>query len=104
MNIFYYLDALSSYNIAFYQIETDLSLDQLKKFINDKAIEYANEIELDTNDFLNKKYDYDFIIKIGNIDYYFSLSTGLSMYYLDHRLIKELNPTKIIKFNTEEII
>lgn len=31
MNKFFYLDVLGNYNVAFYQIETDLSLHQLKK-------------------------------------------------------------------------
>lgn len=106
MNIFYYLDSLNA-EVLFYQIETDLNEDQLKKIIHNEALKHAKDYDLDIKMFLNGEYedasDEELPIIIGGKIYSFSLMTGLSLFNLNRYIKEKLEPIKI-KFNSEETI
>ena len=111
LNLFYYLDSIhliSDYSLIFYKIETDLSLEDLLKFFQNKALQYCEENYINPSDFLefaNSDYDDDYPleIEIEGLTRGFSLRTCLDLNALEHKISKKLE-VDTLKILSEHII
>lgn len=100
MNKIFYLDSTPN-NILFYEIETELSLEQLKHFLRNKAFSFAQDNDIEIEEYISGEYEdistFEVILN-ENSYYYFSLFTFLSdsmSENYDCNLSYELSPTKI---------
>jgi hypothetical protein len=78
MNNFYYLDH-SAFEVFNYEIETDMTHEQLCQFINKKALEYCQEHDIDPEMYMNGEIEEEIIleIKIKKRIYHFNLYSAL---------------------------
>jgi hypothetical protein len=101
MNKFYYLDSISNNNTLFYEIETELSLEQLKHFLRKQAFSFAKDNDIEIEEYISGEYEdiSTFEVILNEQSYYFSFFTFISDRISDEydcNLSDELNPTKIL--------
>jgi hypothetical protein len=103
MNKFYYLDH-SKLDIFNYEIETDMTYEQLCKFINKKALEFCEESDIDQEMYLNGEIEDEIVleIEIKNKIYYFNFYSALQD-ISDVLKINQFKPKKI-KVSLEQLI
>ena len=100
MNKIQYLDSIPNDNILFYEIETELSLEQLKHFLRNKAFSFAQENDIEIEEYISGEYEdvSTFEVILNEHSYYFSFFTFISDRISDGydcNLSYELSPTKI---------
>jgi hypothetical protein len=78
MNRFYYLDQ-SAFEVFFYEIETDMTYEQLCQYINKKALEHCKKLHVDPEMYMNGEVEEEIVleIKIKNKIFNFNLYSAL---------------------------